>query len=295
MFRTLYGGAPEAAFHLELEYSQPLASAAHPTGLVPSSSPSAALAPVTVQTSSPTHPSSGKHGRSPAVSRRPAPRLELDWSHADTDEAAVVARLQRGCAALIAAHAAPVVRVQLALDAPPDATAATAGGVVIRASKFGGAAPRVRLQLSYSIAEPVLRGLTFTRTSGTGTASEALVTALLRTVDTSTVRKLKLCDGLGWAVAAWAVAPRAWGALRGLSLNGCGLSGLPPVVGDLAQLKVGWWLVVGLVVLLWGEEGNAGAWMCWLSPTNPTNPTHPPTNCNTGAAAEQQQAQLTPT
>jgi hypothetical protein len=216
MFRTLYGGAADAAFHINLEFG------------------SAHGAPALNGGGTTTPP--GSRSSSP-YRRGPAPRLELDWSSSD-DEAAVVARLARGCASLAAAHAAAVVRVAL-LVTPPPPDAAPAGAVV-SASDFGPRAPRaVELRLTYAAAAPVLRALTFTRTSGSGAAPESLVAALLAQLDTSTVVKLKLCDGLGWAAAAWAVQPRLWASLGELSLGGCGLSSLPPMVGDLAQLKVG--------------------------------------------------------
>lgn len=207
---------PQAAFHLELEYGLP---------------DGAPLAQPGVTHLQPPPP--------------PPPRLEFDWSQSD-DPAAAAARLTRAAAALVAAHARTRVRVALSVGPPPDAAPAGAGGAIVSASQWqevagGGAppAPRVLLRLSYENEAPVLRGLAFTRTSGSGAASEALVAALLRALDTTTARRLKLCDGLGWAAAVWAVEPRAWAALRGLSLSGCGLASLPPAVGTLSRIKVG--------------------------------------------------------
>ncbi|KAI8470882.1 MAG: hypothetical protein J3K34DRAFT_520933 [Monoraphidium minutum] len=229
MFRTLYGGGQEATFRLEIEYGPADGAAAL-------DSPRVGL------------PSAG--GAPPPP---PPPLLELDWSQAD-DGASVCGRLARAAAALAAAHAAARVRAAIELAPAPDPTPAGAGGAVICASEFeddaaaGAAAaagassppppPRLRLRLSVSEEPPVPRGLAFARTSGSGTAAEGVVLAILGQIGTPSVRKLKLCDGLGWAAAAWGVDPRRWAALRGLSLSGCGLASLPPVVGDLARIKV---------------------------------------------------------
>jgi hypothetical protein len=218
MFRGLYGGAPEASFHLELEYGPPDEPGAPPSPPARASASGAAYTP---------HPPP------------PGPRLDIDWSQSD-EEAAVTGRLARAAAALVAAHASERVSVTLSAAPPPDPAPSSAGGAVVLASEFQEPpAPRLELRLSYTRTAPVLRALTFKRTSGSGAASESLVTALLRQLDTSTARRLKLCEGLGWAAAAWGVEPRRWGALRGLSLSGCGLASLPPVVGDLPRIKVG--------------------------------------------------------
>jgi hypothetical protein len=153
------------------------------------------------------------------------------------DEAAVVARLTRSAAALAAAHAC--MRLRAHLEVADEAAATAAGGAVVSASDWREGAPALRLRLSYGAAPPVLRALTFSRTSGSGAASESLVSGLLRVLDTSAVTRLKLCEGLSWAPAAWwGAEPARWRALQALSLSGCGLSSLSPAIGALPQLTV---------------------------------------------------------
>ncbi|GBF89188.1 phospholipase A [Raphidocelis subcapitata] len=197
MFRTLYGGGADGAFHLELEF--------------------------------------GGEGAAPAA------RLELDWGPSD-EEASVAARLARGIAALADAGASQRVAASVSVAPPPSAAAApgAAGGAPVSASEWQRPddAPRVSLALAVEAAPPVLRSMAFTRTGGSSPAPEPLVAALLRECDTSRVARLRLCDGLAWAPAAWAAEPQRWAGLRSLVLSNCGLSALPPGVCDLPRLAV---------------------------------------------------------
>ncbi|KAF6264631.1 hypothetical protein COO60DRAFT_1457519 [Scenedesmus sp. NREL 46B-D3] len=92
----------------------------------------------------------------------------------------------------------------------------------------------VRLQSN----PPVLRSIHFTRASGSGNASETLVTSLLAHTDLSGIWKLRGCEGLGHFWTTCVQAPGEWRCLRSLNLSSCGLVVLPADVGQLGGLRV---------------------------------------------------------
>lgn len=240
MFRTLYGGAPETAWRLELEYE-----------------PAAGGGPPRLELDWTQGEDSGtivsRLGRAAAAlaGAHTGARLTADLEVMDQQAAA------HDCGGADAAGAA--AGAPYLVDSP---TASAAGVGTTRSTPIVTAAewrdesfalpawtglpavqqqqpqPHVQLRLRVTAAPPVLRSVTFSRSSGSASANEALVTSLLAQLDTSRVARLRLCDGLGWAAAAWAVEPARWGGLRALYLSGCGLGSLPPMIANLAGLQV---------------------------------------------------------
>jgi hypothetical protein len=92
--------------------------------------------------------------------------------------------------------------------------------------------------LAVACSPPVLRSIHFTRTSGSGNASETLVSALLAHADLAGVWKLRGCEGLGHFWATCVEAPGDWRSLKSLNLSSCGLAVLPAAVGQLGGLRV---------------------------------------------------------
>lgn len=117
-------------------------------------------------------------------------------------------------------------RVALHLDVEPIPNAAT----------FSHQFLTVRLAVACS--PPVLRSIHFTRTSGSGNASETLVSALLAHTALDGVWKLRGCEGLGHFWATCVQAPGDWRSLKSLNLSSCGLGVLPAAVGQLGGLRV---------------------------------------------------------
>lgn len=85
---------------------------------------------------------------------------------------------------------------------------------------------------------PVLRSLHFTRTAGSGTASESLIRGLFAHMDVSTAWKLRGCEGLPSHFWASCTDALLWRCLFNLNLSACGLAALPGAVGQLASLHV---------------------------------------------------------
>ncbi|WIA33117.1 hypothetical protein OEZ86_006269 [Tetradesmus obliquus] len=150
-------------------------------------------------------------------------RLELDWSSAEPEQQ-VVERFVRLQSRLLQQHTHE--RVALHLDVEPIPNAAT----------FPHQSLTVRLAVACS--PPVLRSIHFTRTSGSGNASETLVSALLAHTALDGVWKLRGCEGLGHFWATCVQAPGDWRSLKSLNLSSCGLGVLPAAVGQLGGLRV---------------------------------------------------------
>jgi hypothetical protein len=93
-------------------------------------------------------------------------------------------------------------------------------------------------RLAVVCSPPILRSIHFTRTSGSGSASETLVTALLANTDLSGVWKLRGCEGLAHFWTTCVQSPGVWCCLRSLNLSSCGMAVLPAAVGQLAGLRV---------------------------------------------------------
>ncbi|KAG2497865.1 hypothetical protein HYH03_004131 [Edaphochlamys debaryana] len=102
-----------------------------------------------------------------------------------------------------------------------------------RASPLAG----VSAKLSVAALSPALRCLQVVRTSSTGNAPEALLTALLKHCDLAGVWKLRGADGFGnfWCSCC---EVRSWRSLANLNLSACGLASLPAAVGSLAPLRI---------------------------------------------------------
>lgn len=98
--------------------------------------------------------------------------------------------------------------------------------------------PRLIVQLKVASSPPVLRSIHFTHTSGSGSPSESLLTALLQHVDLSGVWKLRSCEGLGHFWATCVEAPTQWASVKNLNLSSCGLVALPASIGQLGSLRV---------------------------------------------------------
>jgi hypothetical protein len=148
----------------------------------------------------------------------PVARVELAWT-SESIEAGVVERL-----------------VQLHEDVLRQNTREHVH-VTLTPTADGDTARPLALGLSLDAAAPVLRSITFHRSSSTGTASNTLLTALLQQLDLSGIWKLSGCEGVAdfWHAAA---PVHAWHSLRNLNLSSCGLTALSPAVGDLALLKI---------------------------------------------------------
>ena len=73
---------------------------------------------------------------------------------------------------------------------------------------------------------------------GSGSAPEALMTALLQHMDLSTVWKLRASEGLPQHFWACCVDTQQWHSLFNLNLSSCGLVSLPAAIGQLASLHV---------------------------------------------------------
>ena len=225
MLRTLgLGGAPDAAFRLELTFE--------PAG----------------------HGDAA--GRPPPIAAAASSLslLNFEWTSAE-DSATVVERFARALAergATAATEPEPQLAVAgVAADNGGGSSSGALPGAIVSAADWqdeptppGAAPPPPQQQQPQQQPAPLrLRGAAFHRTSGAGAAPELLVTALLALLDTPSVQRLRLCDGLGWAVAAWAVDAPRWQGLRALNLSGCGLASLPPAVaalsGGLEELRLG--------------------------------------------------------
>lgn len=85
---------------------------------------------------------------------------------------------------------------------------------------------------------PVLRSLHFSRTSGSGSASESLMTTLLQHMDLSTVWKLRVSEGFPPHFWASCCEVHQWMSLFNLNLSSSGLVSLPGVIGELVSLHV---------------------------------------------------------
>lgn len=150
-------------------------------------------------------------------------RLELDWSSAEPEQQ-VVERFVRLQSRLLQQHTHE--RVALHLDVEPIPNAATFPH------------QSLTVQLAVACSPPVLRSIHFTRTSGSGNASETLVSALLAHTALDGVWKLRGCEGLGHFWATCVQAPGDWRSLKSLNLSSCGLGVLPAAVGQLGGLRV---------------------------------------------------------
>jgi hypothetical protein len=157
-------------------------------------------------------------GAAPVRLAVPVARVELAWT-SDSVEAEVVQRLVQLHEDVLRQNTRDHIHVTLAPSAA------------------GSTLQPVALQLSVDAAAPVLRSITFHRSSSTGTASSSILTALLQQLDLSGVWKVNGCEG---AADFWhAAAPlAAWHSLRNLNLSSCGLATLSPAVGDLSLLKI---------------------------------------------------------
>lgn len=151
-----------------------------------------------------------------------AARLEFDWTSAES-EAQIVERFTKLQSQLLMTNMHEKVLVELEPAEIEDA------------ATFPEA--RLGVRLSVAAATPKLRSLHFTRTSSSGTASDAVLTALLKHIDLSGVWRVKSAEGLGnfWASCA---EIEQWQSLRNLTLGSCNLAVLPSLVGQLATLKI---------------------------------------------------------
>ncbi|EFJ39458.1 hypothetical protein VOLCADRAFT_100945, partial [Volvox carteri f. nagariensis] len=95
----------------------------------------------------------------------------------------------------------------------------------------------VRVKLSIACMSPALRSLQVVRTSSTGAAPEALLTALFKHCDLTGVWKLRGAEGFGnfWCSCC---EVRSWRSLANMNLSSCGLTSLPAALGSLVTLRM---------------------------------------------------------
>ncbi|KAJ9510144.1 hypothetical protein QJQ45_015630, partial [Haematococcus lacustris] len=195
--------------------------------------------------------------------------LELAWTRratllrtcdrSDDGVDAVVERFLQQRSALIQQHQEPRIELSYSL-APPSPTPSPPSSHPPSATPHPPSSPdrplRVRLQLASSV--PPLRALQVLRTSASGSVPDALLAALLRCCDLSSVTKIKCCE----AASSWwssCAAPSAWQAVRQLTLSYCGLAALPAAaLGQLRTLRV-LRLSHNKLVALPGELGQLAA------------------------------------
>jgi hypothetical protein len=126
----------------------------------------------------------GRPGQQPgAPQQEPWQRMELSWLSHEPDQS-VLARLEELQAELLATHTCARVTVHIS---PAE---------IVHAMTFP--LPRLQLRLGYAEAAPVLRGVTFGRKgSAAADPTEALITALLRSLDLSGESVITCCMGQG--------------------------------------------------------------------------------------------------
>eukprot|EP00878_Enallax_costatus_P012029 GHUV01012560.1.p1 GENE.GHUV01012560.1~~GHUV01012560.1.p1 ORF type:complete len:820 (+),score=326.73 GHUV01012560.1:341-2800(+) len=151
-----------------------------------------------------------------------AARLEFEWTSTEPEHQVIERFVQRH-SKLLQDNQQETVKLQCSWEP------------ILHAASF----PQQQLSVQLKVASdvPVLRSIHFTRTSGSGSASEPLLSALLKHVDLSGVWKLKGCEGISsfWATCT---APTSWLSVHSLNLSSCGLSALPSAVGQLGSLRV---------------------------------------------------------
>ena len=154
---------------------------------------------------------------------QPAARLEFDFT-SDEAEPGVIERFLQRQNALLQASRCEKLGVHLEHESIPHAA-------------YWDDEQRIRIRLSVESTIPVLRCVQFARTSSSGSIPDSLLSSLLNQLDVSNVWRLRGADGLGnfWATK---VDASAWHSLRHLNLSCCGLTTLPPEVGQLVPLQV---------------------------------------------------------
>ncbi|GLI68627.1 hypothetical protein VaNZ11_013105, partial [Volvox africanus] len=109
--------------------------------------------------------------------------------------------------------------------------------VVLNLSQQRQSSQSVDVKLSIACMSPTLRSVQVVRTSSTGWAPEALLTALFKHCDLSGVWKLRGAEGFGnfWCSCC---EVRSWCSLANMNLSSCGLTSLPPAVSSLMTLRI---------------------------------------------------------
>jgi hypothetical protein len=159
----------------------------------------------------------------PAQSFQPLQRLEFDFTSDETEVGVLERFVQRQSDLLRSARYEKAV-LHIEHDPIPHAA-------------YWEDEQRIRLRISVESTAPVLRCVQFARTSSSGTISDSLLSSLLKQLDIPNVWRLRGADGLGnfWATR---VDASAWHSLCYLNLSCCGLTSLPPEVGQLVPLQV---------------------------------------------------------
>lgn len=95
----------------------------------------------------------------------------------------------------------------------------------------------IAVALHVVVSRPALRSITISHTAGSGAVPDSLLTALLSLLDLSRVQRLRGCEGAALLWTLPGTPAHLCHSLRVLALSSCGLTSLPPVVGELCTLE----------------------------------------------------------